>query len=242
VEGTFIQTQLNSLRSIFTAVFVMVLLTACADSSGFQAGQSTTGQSTPSTGTSSTGSTAAQSTSVFSAGYSPQPLVWDSSGKSSWDTIIYGIVNEHLSVLDTAKDIADFCPAYGSLSKDQKIQVWADLFAADSYYESGWNQASYSVDVGTANNDNSWSVGLLQMSVVDQGNYGLTYGYTFAQLETAGPNLELGITVMSKQIAHYGTVLMDAGTSVYWSTLSPGGKYDHSKDIEGWVQSLTFCK
>jgi hypothetical protein len=255
-EGTSIHNKTTSLRAGFLVLFSSTLFTACSNSQGYQVVSGTgsvqsTGQSTTSptitNPTSTTGSTSSgsQSGSVFSSGYAPQALAWESSShpeRLEWSTSLYGIVNEHFAALDKAKDISNFCPSYSSLSKDQKINLWAELFASDAYYESSWDPTEYSVDVGTQNDKDTWSVGLLQMSVIDQQSYNLSLGYDFADLQTADKNLELGVTIMALQVAKYGTVLIDVGSpGLYWSTLHPGGEYDQSAAIEKTTKSLNFC-
>jgi soluble lytic murein transglycosylase-like protein len=144
--------------------------------------------------------------------------------------------------LDRAQDIATFCRRYAVLSDAQKVNVWSNLFAATSYYESGWKPTASSVDVGTPSDENTWSVGLLQLSVVDQANYGLPFGFTFADLQNPVKNLQLGVKIMAKQINKHGRVLIPAGgTGLYWATLHPGGRYDASKSIAKITARLSFC-
>jgi hypothetical protein len=147
-----------------------------------------------------------------------------------------------LPTLDKAKDISLFCPNYSALSLDQKNNLWADLFAATSYYESAYDPKSNSVDVGSQNDPNTWSVGLLQLSVVDQESYSLPFGYSFLDLQDPIKNLQLGVAIMAAQIKKYGTVLIGVGSpGLYWATLHPGGKYDASAEIESKTKGLSFC-
>ena len=146
------------------------------------------------------------------------------------------------SGFDTASDPSFFCPKYKTLTAAQRAQAMAEMIVWTTYYESSWDPTEYSVDVGEEDDKNTWSVGLLQLSVVDQPNYGFTFGYAFGDLQSPTPNLTLGLAIMARQIQNHGKILIPAGQSgVYWSTLHPGGSYDKSAAIAGHVQNLSFC-
>ena len=178
--------------------------------------------------------------------FKPESLVWESAShpeRSAWTTALLEIVKKYLPVLEPAQDIQLFCPRYGALSKDQKANVWADLFAATSYYESGFDPRQYSVDVGSQNDRDTWSVGLLQLSVVDQQSYNLPFGYNFEGLQDPIKNLNLGVAIMASQIKKYSKILIGVGSpGLYWATLHPGGKYDSSSAIEAKTKTLSFCR
>lgn len=174
-----------------------------------------------------------------------EPLAWESSAhpeRAGWSAALESLVDQHFSVLDQARDIATFCPNYSSLSHEERVNLWADVFAATAYFECSWNPASSSVDVGNQSNPDTWSVGLLQLSVVDQANYGFPFGYSYSDLKDPVKNLTLGVAIMAKQIAKKGKVLIAAGeTGLYWATLHPGGKYDETAAIAKMTKKLSFC-
>lgn len=180
------------------------------------------------------------------AAYKPEALAWESTSKPeryAWSAATLDMVSNYFDGLNPANDIEFFCPPYDSLSRDQKVNAWAGLFAAMAYYESSWNPASASVDVGVEGDLDTYSVGLLQMSVVDQANYGFQFGYDYNDLKTAIPNLHLGIAIMAKQIQKKGKILIPKGeTGVYWAVLRPGGTYDKSAQIATMTKKLSFCK
>lgn len=154
-----------------------------------------------------------------------------------------GFVSSQFSTLNKATDLTAFCPKYNSLSQDQKINVIADIFAGTSYYECAWNPKDYSVDVGTANDSSTWSVGLLQLSVVDQANYGFNFGFNFTDLQDPIKNLQLGVAIMAKQVSKHGVFMIPVGGSgLYWATLHPGGRYDQSANIQKMTKKLSFCQ
>jgi len=240
----FCESQRNRVSGIFVPLISMVLLASCAQNGSFpiSAAQTSLGNTSSSLGGSSVSATPTPSPV---SNYQPQPLSWESSAhpeRAAWSTALYQIVSNSFSTLTQATDLTFFCPKYASLTQDQQINLIADIFASDSYYECSWDPTEYSVDVGTANDNSTWSVGLLQMSVVDQQNYGFTFGYTFADLQTPTDNLVLGVAVMAHQISRYGTILIPKGSpGLYWSTMNPGGKDDHSANIAAMTKQLSFC-
>jgi hypothetical protein len=161
----------------------------------------------------------------------------------AWSNALYDLVAANFQVLNQARDIDTFCPTYNSLNRDERINLWAGVIAATTYYESSYNPTSNSVDVGNKSNKDTWSVGLLQLSVVDQQNYGLKYGFNFADLQTPIKNLQLGVAILTKQIAKYGILLIPVGgKGLYWATLHPGGKYDKTASIAKMTTKFSFCQ
>jgi hypothetical protein len=173
------------------------------------------------------------------------PLVWESGQhpeRAEWSARLKEMVKENLDRLDLARDLQTFCPALERLTRAQRINLWADLIAATAYYESGWNPRSYSVDVGTNDDADTWSVGLLQLSVVDQSSYRLKFGYDFNDLQDPIKNLRLGVAILAAQIERHGLILIPVGHSgLYWATLHPGGKYDQTARIAERLRHLDFC-
>ena len=173
-------------------------------------------------------------------------LVWESihyPERKAWSNAAIQFATEKLDVLDLASDISDFCQTYRTLNRNDKISVWANFFAALSYPESNWQPKIYSVDAGTSTNRDTWSVGLLQVSVIDQTNYHFNYNFTFEDLQLAEMNLQLGIAIMAKQIKNKGKILIPKGESgLYWGTLNPGGRYDKSESIKIMTNKLGLCQ
>jgi len=154
--------------------------------------------------------------------------------RASWtkvltDEIAFGGA---IDVFAQAEDVEFFVPNFRVLTKREKIKAIAELFVATAYYESAWNPRSQSVDVGTASNKDTWSVGLFQMSVVDQKNYGLSFGFSFDDLITAAPNIKLALSVMKQQIMRKGKIVVDKGP--YWAVLYRG-KYSKVDEIKARV-------
>jgi hypothetical protein len=162
--------------------------------------------------------------------------------RAPWSDGLAKDIEARLSTLDAATDMAKICPKYSSLAHRQRVQVWAELFVRMSYYESSWNPTSESVDVGTEDDHDTWSVGLLQVSVVDAPNKPL--GYDYGDLLMPLPNLDLAAAIMANQINKVGTILIGPGTHMlYWAVIHPGGRYDKSATIISEVQKYApFCK
>lgn len=184
--------------------------------------------------------------SPFSKNYSPESLTWESSKspeRKLWSNELYKLIAAKWDLLKNAKDLDYFCSKADKLTKDQKINLWANIIATMTKYESGYNPKSYSVDVGTKNNKDTWSVGLLQLSVVDQKSYKFNFGYQFADLQDPIKNLKLGISIMARQVGKYGKVLIAKGESgLYWAVIHPGGKYDQSQAIRDYTRRHSYCQ
>ena len=152
-----------------------------------------------------------------------------------WSEHVEGLIRTNLASFDKASDITKIRSDWFSLTENQKVMVLGQFFKALAYYESGYNPLSESVDVGTKGNKETWSVGLLQLSGVDQKNLGLAVGYDYEGLKNPFNNLTQGIAIMVNQIAKRGKILIPnnekGNPSKYWATLSPGNKYDKSEKI-----------
>lgn len=163
--------------------------------------------------------------------------------RKAWSDSLFSLISngDTFNALCLAQDIKEIRPDFSSLTKDQKATVLCELVSAMSKFESSWNPASYSVDVGSKDNRDTWSVGLMQMSVVDQTNYGFNLGYDFQDLQLPVPNLKLAVLILAKQVQKHGLLMIPNGESgLYWAVLHPGGKYDQSKNIIAMVQNIKF--
>lgn len=167
----------------------------------------------------------------------PVVLGWNHNWTIFIEQVVHG---DTLKTLSCASDILTLKPNYKTLSDDDKVKVWCDFFQALSYFESCYDPKSQSVDVGVYSDKNTWSIGLLQLSVIDQSNLGLRFGYDFNDLLDPYNNLKFGIEIMKNQIRKRGKIFIPHGEkgnpSLYWATLSPGGKYDKSQKVIEWVQ------
>ena len=172
--------------------------------------------------------------------YTPVPLSWEvkPAGKI-WSAECYKRAGEVFADLDKAKDIASFHEKYSSGSKDQKINIWCELFSALAKYESSWDPRSSSVDVGDREKRNTYSIGLLQGSVVDQANYKLGTSYTYEQFLEGPPAIHVGVLTMARQIRLCGSVVLpNASSCRNWAVLLEGNKYQKIEFIRAMVRRL----
>lgn len=175
--------------------------------------------------------------------FTPNPysrLSWelDAPERQPWSHSLQYYIEKNLDTLSSAKDILYFCPRFLDMTKVEKIRALSELMVADAYYESSWNPKVAVVDVGTRKDKNTWSVGLWQMSVVDQRNYRLDYGFSFKDLKNPHNNAKLAITILSTLVKKHGYIARKPGGGSYWSTLRPNTK---AKDIALHVRELEFC-
>lgn len=195
----------------------------------------------PTTTTSTT--IAAVTTSTLPAVKAPLvALSWEKTKptRKEWSQYIYGLMSsDYFAKFIAAKDWPRFCTKYDSLSLEQRATLFSEFFSATSFYESSWNEASQSVDVGTTTNKDSWSIGLMQISVRDYQN---KFKYTFEQLITAKPNLHLAAEILAIQIQKTGLVILpNTSKNRYWAVLLEGNKYQKISQITEKTNALPFC-
>ena len=164
--------------------------------------------------------------------------------KSEWDFPLKSAIESNLKSLSGASDILKLRGDYNTLNDEQKCTVWFEFFKTLAYYESSYNPDSQNVDVGKANNRDTWSIGLLQVSVIDQVNYGLHFGFNFADLLVPENNLKFGVAVLANQVKKRGKIFIPndekGNPKAYFATLRPGNKYSKVDQILATVEALRF--
>lgn len=171
----------------------------------------------------------------------PLPFESKVAGSVKW--------SEHLRSLFRASKIPDLFLAdgdewhrgYNQMPREMKVELWAHLFGITMKYECDYNPRDYSVDVGTPDDKETWSVGLMQMSVCDQPNYGFKLGYSFEDLQDPYKNTILAVRVAEKLVAQDGLIdgKIDGkwkGLSRYWGTIRDGRQ--SYAPIKEYVQKL----
>lgn len=175
-----------------------------------------------------------------------KPLSWETSvpARKAWSEELFKMVAAQYDILSQASDVLRIHPLFNRLNKSQQITCLCQFIATMTYYESGYNPKASSVDVGEVNVLDTYSVGLLQLSVVDQKNLNIPLGYTYADLQDPIKNLNLGVRIMANQVRKRGKFLIAKGESgnpgVYWAVIHPGGKYDKTSEILANVHKWTF--
>lgn len=252
---------LKSMQSVFVVALVSVLSMGCAKMGQFPSTSiDNSNQSseieTPPDGT--TGGDASPPTSG-SPGYKMVPLVWESSKypeRMQWSSYLQEIIlSQWSSLLTGAADITNFCPSYNSLQNDERANVWAQIFAAITKYESAYSPVSrmHETTMGTdpVTGQPVYSEGLLQLSYQDV-QWARWCEFSWAADKNLSPtssqksildpfkNLNCGVGIMAQQIKNKGAIVLNSG--VYWAVLKGNGKYQQIAGIQSIVKSLSLCK
>lgn len=191
--------------------------------------------------------------------YTMQPLTWESSSqpqRKQWSQYLMKLVLEDWSsLLKGSQDITQFCPKYYTLNNNERANVWAQLFAGMTKFESGYNPTSRmrETTMGTdpITRKPVYSEGLLQLSYQD------IQGWSFCKfdwskdksLSATDPkktilnpftNLHCGVGIMAKQVARTGKIKL--GSGAYWAVLKTNSKYQQIQNITSMVRSLPLCQ
>ena len=154
----------------------------------------------------------------------PERIAWSDSLMSRMDT--------DWALFDSAKDIGKFCPKYGSLPKQSRMKAWGEIWVGLAYYESSWNPKSASVDVGDPKKQDTYSIGLYQVSVVDQPWAGGGTKYSYDELLTPLANIHLATVLMRRQLKNTQTIVLDNSSKLrYWAILLSGNRYQKINEI-----------
>jgi Transglycosylase SLT domain len=176
--------------------------------------------------------------------YKHAKLSWEKdASRIEWSNYLFSkLSSDYKEAFLKATDGKRLCQKYDTLSLDQKIDVWAEMISSMAYYESSWNEKSASVDVGKQSQKNTWSIGLLQISVIDQQWSGGNLKYSYNELLTAKPNLHLAMQIMARQIEKTGLfILPNSSKYRYWAVFLDGNKYSKVGQITKQVNALPFC-
>lgn len=158
-------------------------------------------------------------------------LAWDGKHPDSakWSKLLRELIlkSKLPDVALNAVDAEVFFKGYTHLSREAKAEYWAKLFAIITKYECSYNPSEYSVDVGSKDKPETWSVGLFQLSVVDQKNYHFNLGYDFKALQNGEKNITLAVLIAEKLVSQDGMISAHIGGAWrglprYWGTLRDG--------------------
>lgn len=182
-------------------------------------------------------------------------LSWETnhSERKPWTTALVEAVEQHYKELDTAQDMGQFCPNYYKLDRDQRVQIWSELFVQVAYWESGWNPHSdyteHTLGIDRVTGQPVVSSGLLQLSYGDTlwakwcpFNWDADKKINSFQTSIHDPknNLGCGVGIMARQVRKTGRITLDKG--VYWSTLRAGSHRAKIGDVATKLQgTLKFC-
>ena len=198
---------------------------------------------------------------LLSLGVTPapimKPLMWEAKNpkRAKWSEYTFQQIYRNFDAFDNAKDIDFFCPNYNNLNRDQKVNVWGQLIAAMSWYESGHNprarEAGFNLGIDPITNENIKAEGLLQLGYAD------TMWHTYCdfdwvqdrQFEDNDPrkttfdpyiNLKCGIGILARQIEKHGKIVINRGA--YWAVIKDGHKNSRIYGIQKIVSQYDMCK
>lgn len=184
--------------------------------------------------------------------------IWESvdAGSRDWTLYSFGVVDTlGPALVAGSSDMDLFCPNYGHLTRNEKLNFWVYLASAVAKFESNENPADRFLESTMGKDPVTgqpvWSEGLLQLSYQDE----LAYKFCVfnwaadSKLSPTDPNktilqpktnLLCGLQILNQQIERVGKI--GTITDVYWSTLKPGGKYTAIPKIEKLTNAIPFCQ
>lgn len=191
--------------------------------------------------------------------YAMTALSWEASGNSErpkWSQYLMKLVLEDWNtLLKGADDMDQFCPRYGTLSTQERANVWSQIFVAMAKYESAYNPLSrmQETTMGTdpVTKKPVYSEGLLQLSYQDITGWSFCK-FDWAKDKNLSPtdprktildpyiNLHCGVGIMAKQVARTGKIMI--GSGAYWAVIKTNSKYQQIKNITSMVKSMAMCK
>jgi hypothetical protein len=172
-------------------------------------------------------------------------LAWEKGHpeRISWSAELRNQISSYLADFDKAPDLADFCPAYSTISAQDRVSVLATIIVGIAKYESNYNPKEHFGEPPPLGYD---SIGLFQLSYED--------GFSWCRLDRKTKSLEnpliniqcavpemARLTVKDKIFAAGKTSDDAEGLAKYWSVLREGSKH-HLDDIKKLSRSLAICK
>ncbi len=172
-------------------------------------------------------------------------LHWETGEEQkTWSDALIKYVDRDFDLYEKAQDTSLWCPKYKSLSRQQKLKAWGEMWVSIAFYESGFRPKTASVDVGQPDKRDTWSVGLYQVSVVDQPWAGGGTTYSYEDLLTPIPNIHLATILMKRQLTRTGLLILPVSSKYkYWAVILSGGKWQKIPEIIARTQKhASFCK
>jgi hypothetical protein len=184
------------------------------------------------------------------------PLEWEKNNPSRkrWSEYVFLQIENNFEILNSAKDIKHFCPNYKNLNKNQKINVWGQLIASMSFYESTFNPsariASVSNSIDPVTSAPLISEGLLQVGYIDSLYHNCSFDWSKdsklsdddKRKTILNPynNLSCGIKILTKQIRRYESIAIDKGA--YWAVIKTNHPNSKLQQIIKMVGKYEICK
>lgn len=171
-------------------------------------------------------------------------LAWENnhSERLPWSAELRTQVRANLLSFNKATDWADFCPGWGSLSDDNKVDVVATMAVGIAKFESNYNPHTIFHEPPPLGVD---SVGLFQLSY-ENGFTWCTLDRPNKSLEDPINNIKCAVPKMAKLIAKDKIIAAGStganamGLSRYWSVMRLGSGH-HLEDIRAMTHNLPVC-
>lgn len=165
-------------------------------------------------------------------------LSWDNTTtRAGWTKDLMSFIEPSLDTLDLATDVTQFCPKYPGLDKQARLKAWGEFFVALARFESSWNPKSASVDVGAKDKRDTWSIGLYQVSVVDQRWSGGGTKYTYEQLLTPKPNMDLALQLVTRWLKREPKIFLpNSSKNRYFAVALQGNRFSKIPQIIDYVK------
>jgi len=186
------------------------------------------------------------------------PLAWESQKypeRLQWSQYLFNSIETYFADLDLVQDADRFCPNYYQLNPNERANFWGQLFAAISYFESGWNPTTRfhesTMGIDPVTNMSVYSEGLLQLSYQDT-KWAKWCEFDWSKDRHLKPNdprktifdpqknLTCGVGIMARQIKRTGNIVLSTG--VYWAVLRENGRYQKINQIANIVRRHAYCK
>lgn len=176
------------------------------------------------------------------------PLEWENNNphRIKWTEHVYGLIEQNFESLELANDIDYFCPNYKNLVHKQKINIWGQLIASMSFFESTFNPKariiSPSKTLDLVTNKPLVSEGLLQLGYIDNINHKCNFNWQKdskyneddSRKTILNPyrNLSCGVAILTEQILKHKSIIIKKGA--YWAVI----KKDHPNSKIGQIKQM----
>ena len=183
----------------------------------------------------------AQADSLLAVSASPRPVArrvipearWGTgAGRTDWSLSVLSALRGPARALPATvpADIAQWCPAYPSASRDQREAFWLGLVSALAKHESTWRPTA----VGGGG---QW-VGLLQILPATARGYGCEARSAEA-LKNPRLNLACGMRIMARTVKRDGVISHNMrGVAADWGPFHSRSKRE---DMMAWTRSQDYC-
>jgi len=186
-----------------------------------------------------------------------KPLAWEKNNpkRVRWSDHVREQIYRNFEVVDRAHDMDLFCPNYYNLNRDERVDVWAQLIAGMSWFESGWNKkarmAEPKLGIDQVTGKTVASEGLLQLSYTDTlwRNYCEFNWSQDIQFEEDDfrktifdpyINLTCGVGILTSQIKKYERIVIKDGA--YWSVIKKDHRNNKVPQIRKIITEWDMCK